>query len=450
MNEEERSNQIIQRICECGWNAYLCGGAVRDLFMSFDPNDFDIVTDATPQELEIIFKDQKVKTVGASFLVTLINGVEVSTYRSDRNVGPGRENCITKVCKTLDEDLSRRDFTINSIAVCPYSGDVVDPFNGRKDLERKTIKFVGNPDDRIYEDYVRMLRAARFACLINGSLDNDTKEAIKRNKEYVSLIAPERIRREILKAMKYKKPSIFFDILYETGILKIILPELEKLYRAPGGVHHNETLYEHSMIAGDSLSSKDPVLRLIGYLHDIGKPTSWIISEEENFINHENFGMSIIDKIFQRYKFTNKENERAKGLTKLHMRSIDSFNTGKSTRRFLKRCSDFNINWKDWLKLKIADNKANLKRDNYSRKKINDIVLSIYKARHQSESGEFKITDLDINGLIIMKEFNLSPGPVIGSILKKLLEIVLDDPSLNNQEILIEQIKMEKLYEFNS
>ena len=142
---QDKSDEIIQRICECGWSAYLCGGAVRDHFLEVEAHDYDLVTDATPDILKQIFPDRKVNLVGANFLVTLIDDIEVSTYRSDKNFENGRHNCITSVCSTLQEDLERRDFTFNAMAVCPYLGEVIDPFHGKKDLENKLVKFVGNP-----------------------------------------------------------------------------------------------------------------------------------------------------------------------------------------------------------------------------------------------------------------------------------------------------------------
>ena len=206
------SDKIIQRICECGWSAYLCGGAVRDIFIDLEPQDYDIVTNALPEDLAHIFPDRKVNLVGASFLVTLVDNI----------------------------------------------GEVVDRFNGRTDLENKVVRFVGNPSDRIYEDYLRMMRAARFACLIEGELDKQTFDAIKDNKHLIKKVSPERIRMELLKSMKYNKPHIFFDVLHYTGLLEIILPEMEAMYNHTGGNYHAETLDIHAKLTGNFLSPKDP------------------------------------------------------------------------------------------------------------------------------------------------------------------------------------------------
>ena len=447
MNHEEVSDQIIERICDCGWKAYLTGGAVRDSFINIEPLDYDIVTDAPPEELMRIFPDRKVKMgIGTNFLVTLIDGIDVATYRSDRNTGPGRFNCEATACETLEEDLARRDFTVNAFAVCPYTGDVVDPYNGRKDLNEKIIRFVGDPNERIYEDELRMIRAARFVCLLEGELHPRTFNAIKEKRDLVKNISPERIATELVKVMKYKKPSIFFNVLHETGILEIIFPEVERLYGHPGGMHHNETLDTHSLIVGDSLSPKDPILRLIGYFHDIGKPLAWDFNNDGTFVNHENLGAHMIEKLFKRFKFPNDETERAKSLVALHMRSLPDLKTGKAIRRALNKFAEFHISWKEWMLLKIADQKGNLGKPNYTRDQIKKVVLKIHKAKSEVKKADYTKSILDLNGHDIMKAFDIPQGVHIGHILNNLFQVVLDDPSLNEKDTLLKIAKENDLW----
>lgn len=427
---------IIQRICECGWKAYLCGGAVRDMFINYDPHDFDIVTDALPEELKRIFPDKKVKLVGANFLVTLIDNVEVSTYRTDKNYGAGRHKCITAACDTLEEDLSRRDFTFNALAVCPYVGEVIDPFNGRRDLNNKIVRFVGNPEKRIYEDFLRMIRAARFACLIEGKLEAETFNAIVKNKHLVKQISPERIRTEVLKTMTYNKPSIFFDILHETGILEILFPELEKMYGHPGG-RHPETLCVHFKLTGDNITKRDPILRLAGYLHDIGKPECFI---DEKFIEHEKVGFELVEPLLKRYKFTNKELTRIATIVKMHMKSFDSLATTKSFRKLLRSFEQERISWKDWLRVKIADRKSNLGKQPYTKKDIKRVCIEIHQTKQIPQTA-FSIKELDISGYDVMQLLQIKPGPEVGQALNYLFKIVLDEPELNNKETLLELVK---------
>lgn len=441
MKTQDISDELIKRICECGWNAYLVGGAVRDMFANLDPHDFDIVTDATPDEIANIFRDRKVNLVGASFLVTLVDGVEISTYRSDKNVAPGRHNCVTTACQTLDEDLERRDFTFNAMAVCPYTGEVVDKFGGRRDLQNKLIRFVGNPNQRIYEDYLRMIRAARFACLIEGKLEQNTFVAIKENVDLIHRIAPERFRLELIKVMGYRKPSIFFDIMHETGLLKELIPEVDSLYGHPGGKYHNETLCTHFKLVGDNLSPKDPILRLIGYLHDIGKPQAWLESARENFVNHEKIGADMIGEIMTWYRFSHDETERAEKLTLCHMRSLSGDIKKKGIRRMLKAFSEYNVNWKDWIKLKIADRKGNLGKEDYTREEIKNMVLSIHEASRINPSRGFTVKDLAVNGKDVMKYIGINPGPEVGRVLNFLLDVAVDEPEMNTKEKLINFMK---------
>ena len=428
--------EIIKRICEAGKKAYLVGGAVRDEFLGIDATDYDVVTNALPSELETIFPDRNVKMFGYSFLVTSIDGVEVATYRTDKNFAPGRNNCITEACKTLDEDLSRRDFTFNSLAVCPYTGDVIDPFNGMKDLKNKVVKFVSNPEKRIHEDYLRMIRAARFTCLIEGSLHPDTFDAICNNKVLVNKISPERVGMELLKVMKYKRPSIFFDVLFKTGILEIIMPEFHRLYGSPGGKYHAETLDQHCLLAGDSLPNTDPILRLAGYFHDIGKAA---VYDGAAFIDHEKVGAEITGDIMKRLKFKSRDIQRVINLVNMHMRSINDLTTRKSVRKFLRHLTDNNVCFKDFVRLKVADKKANLAKKYFSGY-IQPLVMKVYECK-KITPPTFGIKDLAINGFDIMNTLNINPGKKVGDILNLLFERVIDDPKRNNREELINTLK---------
>lgn len=436
--EEKLAEEIIATLCSNGFQAYLTGGAVRDMFRGSDPDDFDIVTNAAPEQVKKLFPNKKVKMVGNNFLVTLIDTIEVATYRTDKNNGFGRFNCVTTQCETLQEDLQRRDFTFNSLAICPYSGEVVDPFNGRKDLLNKVVRFVGDPIQRIEEDYLRMIRAARFACLIEGEVEKNSFNAICKSKELVRKISPERIRLELMKVMKYKKPSRFFEILEKTGILNIILPEMSNMVGKDGGQHHAETIFDHSMMVGDNISKKDPVLRLTGYLHDIGKVPTYD-PNDDSFIDHQKVGTEMVMDILKRFKFTNNEISKICSLVSLHMRSFQDI-TPRSVRRLLKKISENDISWKDWFQLKVADKKGNLKSQQYNKNELRDVCLKIHHATHETKSGGFKITDLAVSGHDVMKKLNIKPGPEVGVILKGLLEKVLDDPTINDRNTLLKML----------
>ena len=245
--------------------------------------------------------------------------------------------------------------------------------------------------------------------------------------------------------MPYKKPSIFFDVLHETGLLKNIFPELDRLYGFPGGKYHNETLCTHFKLVGDNISPKDPILRLTGYIHDIGKPDAWIESNEENFVDHEDIGQRLVKEWMNKYVFSKDEIKRVSDLTRFHMRSLSKDIKRKGVRRMLRLFSEHKVNWKDWFKLKVADKKGNLGVSDYSKTELKKMVMMIYEARHITLSGEFNVTDLAINGKDVMECINIPPGPNVGKILKILLDAVIENPIVNNKKDLIKIIKRIKI-----
>lgn len=436
MNAED----IVQKLCECGFEAYIVGGAVRDMLLNKDPEDEDIVTNASPEEISTLFVDEKIDLVGANFLVTLVNGIEVSTYRKDKNIGPDRRNCEVTKCETLLEDLHKRDFTINAIATCPYTGEIIDPFNGQKDLENKVIKFVGDPNKRIYEDYIRMLRAARFCALIEGTIEENSLNALRFHNYKIQYVAPERVRLEIMKVMGYRKPSIFFDILYKSGILFYLIPDLCKMYGHDGGKYHKETLDEHFKMTGDFLKPDDKILRLTGYLHDIGKPIAYSISDGQDFVGHEKYGSTLLKSVLKTFKFTNKEVEKICGLTRFHMRSLSGDIGPKAIRKMLREFNENDIDFNDWLRLKVADRRANLNNPDYTEEEIKGFMTKIMDALSY-ENKAFSVKDLNINGNDVMKLTGLSPCKKVGDILNHLLDLVTEDPEINTNEKLSEIVK---------
>lgn len=432
--------ELIQKLCSKGCNAYITGGAVRDLFSGDDPNDWDIVTEATSEQLDLIFKDHKINHIGKSFEVTIVDGIEIAGYRKDIYFGLSDKNSKIEPAETLIEDLSRRDLTINSMAFCPYTNELIDPYNGKKDLENKIIKFTGNPEQRIYEDPCRIIRACRFIAKIEGNFEDQTYISLLQNRLLSKQVAPERIRKEILKTLIYKKPSIFFKNMMNIDILGFVLPSLHCCFGLDGGQYHNEDVFTHSMLTGDYLSNKKPLLRLAGYLHDVGKfPKKESKENKITFIEHEKTSEDLIIKDLTSLKFSTKEIHYISKLAKHHMRSIGN-SSPKAIRRLLKVFLEDNINWKDWLQLKIADRKANLKKENYTKKEIKKFVLLIHKELNKTESSAFSVKNLAVNGNDIMNILNIKPGKKVGKILNYLLELVLDNPELNNKSDLINVI----------
>lgn len=445
--QQKKAFDIVRCLCEEGWEAYIVGGAARDLLNGETPDDYDVVTQAPYEIVRELFKNQKISYVDASFKICIVDGIEVSTYRRDTCFGLLETDCEIKKAKTIREDLARRDLTINALAFCPYNGQIIDEFGGLDDLQNCIIRFTGNPDDRISEDPCRILRACRFLAKMKGRFDSLTLKALKKHCHLVKEnIAPERMRLEILKALKYQKPSLFFDALHEIGSLRYLSPAFEDCYGHDGGHYHNETIDEHIKLVGDSLSARRPLLRLAGYFHDHGKPSTAAIKNEKlSFIRHASVGEHIVETELKRLRFGLKEIAYVKALIKHHMLSFEHTDRPVVIRRILKGFKEDGIDWKDWIQLRIADRKENLEKRNYDCGQIKNMVLNIRdQLKPSSKSAALSIRDLAVNGRDIMKTLNIKPGPEVGRILNQLLEYVIDHPELNTREKLLQQVILDQ------
>lgn len=431
-------NRIIQKLINNRYEAYFVGGCIRDKFLGKEPKDFDIVTNARPEQIAALFINEKIDYVGESFKVLIINGVEVTTYRKDRYFGLSDKDVEISYANTLKEDLSRRDLTINAMAI-DINGNIIDPFNGLQDIRRRNIKFVGNPDNRIYEDPCRILRALRFCCLFKDvyNIDNESYVSLKKNAFLIRYIKPERIRIEILKVMKYEQPSLFFHLLKEFNLLHKIFPSLDDGFYHFDGNFHNETIFLHNMICGDSISNRKPLLRLTGYLHDCGKPKAF---NGENYKHHDIIGAKLAEQELRALKFSNNEIKYVTDLIKMHMVYLKEL-TPKGSRRLLNKLKENNINWKDLVQLRRADRNANLKNSNYSRQDIKEYVFSIYNELKRKPA--FSVRDLEVNGYDVMNILNIKPGKEVGIVLDKLFNSVIENPELNERETLLNMIKEE-------
>jgi len=427
---------IVKRLCDNNCDTYIVGGGIRDMLLGNNPDDYDVVTKATPEQVISLFQDDcVVKKVGKSFGVILVDGFEVATFREDIYKD---EKCSVRFAETIHEDLSRRDLTINAMAYCELTGELIDNHGGKKDLEERIIRFVGNPDDRILEDPIRILRACRFLAKIDGVFAPSTFEALKKHSEYLFnyKIAPERIRIEILKAMKIQKASRFFEALHSIGALKYIFPLMDDCWKHPHGNHHTEDVFEHCMMAGDSIWTKDPILKLTGYLHDVGKPSSYC-DERLTFINHEKIGSEILHFHLKELTFGTLEIRRICGLIRSHMNSIKEM-TPKAIRRLLKKFDDRGVEIVDFMRLRMADRKANIARTNFTLTEwkimYNKLINGI------EEELPFNAHSLVYTGGDIIKDFELKPGKIIGDIQDHLLEQVLENGSEFNDKNILKEL----------
>ncbi len=445
MNDEIKANDIVRRLCRNGWEAYIAGGAARDILNNETPSDYDVVTNASYDDVKKLFKFHKLSIVGASFKVCIIDGIEVATYRKNPCFDLSDKNCTIEKADTIQEDLAHRDLTINAMAFCPYNGDIVDEYGGLADLKNRIIKFTGNPKDRIHEDPCRILRACRFLAKLEGKFDADTLHELKKNSHLVEKeVAPERIRTEILKSLQYSKPSLFFDALYNINALNFISPGFFACHGHDGGPYHGETIDTHIKLVGDHLPARKPLLRLAGYFHDHGKPAAAVYKDNKlSFLNHARISADMVEEELKALKFSIKETAYVKALTKHHMRNITGTDKPKTVRKALKAFQDDGVDWKDWLQLKIADTKGNLKKKNKNKEQVRNIVLSIYNELHPpSHSAVLSIGNLAIDGEDVMKTLKIDAGPKVGQVLKKALDYVIEDPERNTYHDLTQFIKL--------
>ncbi|MBU8849216.1 MAG: CCA tRNA nucleotidyltransferase [Desulfobacterales bacterium] len=386
------------------------------------PDDFDVLTNASIQEIQSLFGDQKIKTVGKTFPVCIVNGVEISSGRAAFDIASFPES-----------DLAKRDFTINAMACDSVTKKIIDPFNGKKDLEDAIIRFTRDPEKRIHEDPVRMIRACRFAAMIDGSFSLSSLKVILGNKDLLDgSVAKERIHHEVIKALGLERPSLFFRALKKTGLLNKIFPSLDRCHGLDGGPHHGETVFDHSMLVGDALSPRFPILRLAGFLHDTGKFDAAKIDKGKLiFAGHENHTRALVHDLTI-LRFPAKDIAYIKALIKTHMRPLTDQTTPKAARRLLAMLDKHGLDYRDFMRMRIADKKGNLAKRPYT---IPEIRIRLKKLFNEmNEQAAFQVNCLKITGNDIIQVLGITPGPQVGRIKQMLFEKVLDDPELNNYD----------------
>ena len=429
---------ILNKLRENGFEAYIVGGCVRDKLLSIEPHDYDITTSAKPNEIKNVFSDCKTILVGEEFgtVGILLNKVlyEVTTFRIDGNYINNRKPEKVIFSDNLKEDLKRRDFTINAMAM-DIDGKLYDPFLGKKDLREKIIRAVGDPNERIKEDALRMMRAIRFAGRFDFYIEENLFDAIGQNASLLKKIAPERIFDEFSKMITSEKPSYYLLLLEESGILDVIFPELKRTVGfAQFSPYHDKTLFDHLICVMDYVRP-DLSLRLAALFHDISKVDTLSIGEDGrgHFYGHEILGAELVEEILKKYRLPNKTIEKVKILILDHMK-VHSEMSDKALRRQIKRVGRENV--LDLYDLLIADCKATrIDRD------ASFIINRKNRLKELLDEKEMKTEKfLEINGNDI-KSLGFSEGKIIGEILRELESLVLEDPNKNNRAYLIEYIE---------
>lgn len=439
---------ILKALQDAGFEAYIVGGCVRDFLMGVAPNDWDITTNAKPEEIQKIFPDNFYEnnflTVTVKTKSEKIPEVEITTYRLEAKYSDKRHPDEVKYAKKLEDDLSRRDFTVNSIAM-DVDKNITDLFDGQTDLKNKIIRTVGNPEERFGEDALRMLRAVRFATTLYFKIEEKTAEAIKKNSLWIEAISRERVRDELIKIIMSPRASEGIELLREFGLLKFILPELLENYGISQNKHHIYDCYQHALKALEYSASKKFSLevRLASLFHDIGKPRAKAgEGKEATFYNHEMIGAKMSYQILKRLCFSNKDIDKIVALIRYHMfyYNVDEV-TESSVRRLIKNIGPENIG--ELMQLREADRIGSgvPKAEPYKLRHLKYIIDKVSK-------DPISVGMLKVNGKSVMDILKIQPGPVIGQILDVLLGFVLDDPKKNTKEFLEEQIlKLGKLPE---
>ena len=324
-----------------GFDAYLVGGAVRDMLMGKPASDWDVATNATPEQVMSVFKKVIPTGIEHGTVTVIFQGehIEVTTFRTEADYSDGRHPDNVEYAATIEEDLSRRDFTMNAIAVNLRDGTVADPFNGRADINKKIIRCVGDPLERFSEDGLRPVRALRFAAQLGFGIERETFEAIPKRLDVTEKIAAERFHDELLKMLKSPVPSIGLRLMEETGIMKIFLPELLACRGVEQKGFHNFDVLDHLYYSCDGTDRNNPNVRLAALFHDIGKPKVRATGKDGvyTFYQHEAASAKIAQKILDRLHFSRQTTTYVCHLIAQHMFFYEPNWTDSAVRRFLVR-----------------------------------------------------------------------------------------------------------------
>jgi len=432
--------RIRDVLARAGKRAWVVGGCVRDLLRGKTPSDWDVCTDALPDELMKLFP-RAIPTGIAHGTVTVVldrQHYEVTTLRGEGAYTDGRRPDSVHFVSDIEHDLARRDFTVNAVAIASDTGAVIDPFGGQSDLARRVIRAVGKAEERFSEDGLRVLRAARFCATLGFELDPATRAAIAPTLDTYKKVSPERIRDEWMKTMKAEKPSVAFEVMRDTGILAVTCPELLEGVGMSQNKYHGYDVWQHSLACMDACPG-DAILRLSGLFHDVGKPKTRAFSEKTNdytFYDHDRIGAEIVAPICTRLRFSNDERERITHLVRHHLFHYDGW-SDSAVRRWVRRVGKDRI--EDLFALNEADTRAKGLGTEPTFEAL--FALRAHVAKILAEGAALSTKDLAVDGHALMNEAGIARGPGLGKVLAALLEDVTNDPSLNTRERLLARAK---------
>jgi tRNA nucleotidyltransferase (CCA-adding enzyme) len=443
----EEVAHVSEGLRKAGFESYLVGGCVRDLLLGRTPKDWDVTTNAKPDDILAIFPHAyytndfgTVGVVNENTEDERLKIIEVTPYRTESGYSNKRHPDEVSFGDNLEEDLARRDFTINAIALDDSKGHIIDPYKGQKDIELKVLRTVGTPTDRFEEDALRLMRAVRLVAELNFALDEETAVAIKEKALNLSHISKERIRDEFVRIINSDQPMMAIALAQQLGILEYIAPDLTRGIGVDQNQAHSYDVFGHLLRAVQHAADKkwSFEVRIAALFHDVSKPETRRRSDEKNdwtFYGHEVVGSRVTKKALEDLKFPRETIEKVTKLVRWHMFFSDPDQiTLSAVRRMIRNVGEENI-W-DLLELRICD------RIGTGRPKEQPFRFRKYKAMvEEALRDPISVTMLKIDGNTLMKTFGIKPGPVIGWTLAALLEDVLEDPSRNTEEYLMDKAK---------
>lgn len=457
---------VYHTLQNAGYEVYFVGGCVRDMLLAKQVKDWDLTTSATPDEILSVFPDgfydNQFGTVGIPVMQNdQQRVVEITTYRTERNYTDSRHPGEVAWGKGIEEDLQRRDFTINAIALRFTQGkpseftqgkpsessqskssdcELVDPYDGQGDIQKRIIRAVGNPNERFKEDALRLMRAIRFATQLSFTIEENTWKAMQEDAQLLPLISGERIRDELLKILSSDYPYEGIMLLKNADLLQHILPELLEgigVSQERPGRHHVSDVFTHNLMSLKFTPSLNPIVRFATLIHDAGKPRVQSADEQGLviFYNHEIAGAQLAYEICNRLRFSKNDRKKVVNLIRWHMFTVDEHITDSAVRRFIRRIGVENV--KDMIDLRIGD------RLGSGTQTAESWRLKLFKERIEKElaPGPFSINDLAVDGNDIMRELHMKPSRQVGELLQKLFEEVDENLELNTKEYLLKRVK---------
>ncbi|MCB9808918.1 CCA tRNA nucleotidyltransferase [Candidatus Nomurabacteria bacterium] len=455
-------SRVTTLLTKGGFEAYLVGGCVRDLIMNREPNDWDITTNAVPEDIVKLFESHEYRVVYENNFGTVAlifeeeegesstRVIEITPYRTEGIYTDNRRPDTVAFAKTLDEDLSRRDFTCNALAYDPVSQTLIDQYGGVADIQTQTLRAVGEARERFTEDALRIMRAVRFSAQLNFTLADDMMEALCETSHFLENISWERIRDEFTKIVMTQNIYNGLNLMKDIGIAQYVVPELAEGIGVEQNRSHIYTVWEHNIRAGQTAAEQDWTLpiRLAALFHDCGKPATKRYDKKQKvttFYGHEVVGARMVKQFLKRLKYPKELSETVVKLVRYHMFFSDPDQiTLSAVRRMIRNVGKDHI-W-DLMNVRRSD------RIGMGRPKAAPYRLRMYESMiDEALRDPIDVKMLAMNGDIMIKEMGMKPGREMGWILHALLEEVLDDPSKNNREYLegrvreLEQLDRETL-----